>query len=218
MEATDVDPSRIDAAKAAANRFVDTVPKQLRIGVVGYSDTPHTVQAPSQDRDAVRLTIESLEADGGTATGDALDVAVRALQNQKDKGRKPPAAIVLLSDGKTTAGQDPIAVARTAGRQHIPIYTVALGTPQGTVEGGPFGGQLSVPPDPVTLRRIAKVSGGQAFTVEDSSELNRVYQRLGSQVGTTKKKREVTSGFAGIGLVLLAAGAFTALRWRGRVG
>jgi Ca-activated chloride channel family protein len=217
MEATDVDPTRLDAAKRAANRFLDKVPSQLRVGVVGYSDTPHTVQAPSQDRDATRLTIASLEADGGTGTGDALAVALRTLLNQKDRGRRPPAAIVLLSDGKNTAGQDPVAVARLSRRSHVPIYTVALGTPDGVVEGGPFGGQLAVPPDPVTLKRIAQASGGQAFKVEDSSELDRVYERLGSQVGSKRQKREVTSGFAGIGLVLLAAGMVAAIRWRGRV-
>jgi Ca-activated chloride channel homolog len=218
MEATDVDPTRLEAAKSAANRFLDAVPSQLRVGLVGYSDTPHTVQAPSQDREATRLTIGSLEADGGTATGDALNVALQSLLNQKDRGgRRPPAAIVLLSDGKTTAGQDPVTVARRAARARVPIYTVALGTPEGVVEGGPFGGTLAVPPDPVTLRRIARASGGQAFKVEDSAELERVYKRLGSQVGTKQEKREITSGFAGIGLALLAAGAFAAIRWRGRV-
>jgi Ca-activated chloride channel family protein len=219
MEATDVDPTRLDAAKSAANRFLDAVPSQLRVGLVGYSDTPHTVQAPSQDREATRLTIGSLEADGGTATGDALNVALQGLLNQKDArgARRPPAAIVLLSDGKTTAGQDPVAVARQAARARIPVYTVALGTPDGVVEGGPFGGTLAVPPDPVTLRRIARASGGQAFKVEDSAELDRVYKKLGSQVGTKREKREVTSGFAGIGLVVLAAGALAAIRWRGRV-
>jgi Ca-activated chloride channel family protein len=215
MEATDVEPNRLAAAQRAAQRFLARVPKRLNVGLVGYSDAPQVVVAPSTgDRNEVRATLEALTPDGGTATGDALDAALRAFDAQRTAGRQPPAAIVLLSDGKTTAGRDPVEVARVAGRRHIPIYTVALGTPDGVVPG-PFGEAISVPPDPETLRQIAKASGGQAFAVDDAAELDRVYERLGSRVGTRPQRREITAGFAGAGFVLLAGALAAWVRRRG---
>ena len=138
---------------------------------------------PTLDRDTLSVTLDSLEAGGGTATGDAIQTALGNIGLIDDQKRHPPAAIVLLSDGKTTAGSDPIEAARNAARLNIPIYTVALGTPDGVVPGG-FGGYIPVPPDPETLREIARVSHGQAFTAEDSDELDGIYERLGRQIGT----------------------------------
>jgi Ca-activated chloride channel homolog len=219
MQATDVRPSRLEAAVRAAGRFLDRVPKAVQVGLVAYSQSAYAVQRPSTDRDAVRSQLSALSADGGTATGDALDAAVAALRrSSRDRGRQVPAAIVLLSDGKTTDGGDPVEAARKAGRLRVPVYTVALGTPSGFLPGGPFGGAVPVPPDPETLRRIAAASGGQAFAVKDAGALDRVYERLGSQVGSKRKKREVTAGPAGLGLVLLLAAAAAMVRWRGRVG
>jgi Ca-activated chloride channel homolog len=215
MEATDVEPSRLAAAQRAAARFLDRVPKQLNVGLVGYSDAPHAVVTPAAGaRAEVRATLQGLQANGGTATGDALDAALHLLDQPQHPGDRPPAAIVLLSDGKTTAGRDPVAVARGSRRRNIPIYTVALGTPDGIVEG-PLGQLTAVPPDPETLRQIAAESGGEAFAVDDAGELDRVYERLGSRVGTRPQRREVTAAFAGAGLVLLAAALASWARRRG---
>jgi Ca-activated chloride channel family protein len=107
-------------------------------------------------------------------------------------------------------------VAATAGRLKVPIYTVALGTPEGVVEG-PLGEIIPVPPDPAQLRRIAKASGGRAFEVEDADRLEAVYESLGSRLGTTPRKREITSAFAGLGLLALLAAGFLSVRWRGRL-
>jgi Ca-activated chloride channel family protein len=216
MGAVDVDPSRIEAARKAAQRFLDRVPKQMRVGLVAFSSSPHTVERPTRDRDSVRTQLDTLTADGSTATGDALDVALDSL-GKRDGKRRPPAAIVLLSDGKTTDGQDPVEVARRAADLKVPIYTVAFGTPQGTVPGGPYGQPLPVPPDPETLRRIARVAGGEAYETADGDELDRIYRKVGSQVGTRPERREITAGFAGAGLVLLAAGVAAAVRWRARL-
>ena len=111
---------------------------------------------------------------------------------------------MLLSDGKSQGGRDTDDVARAAGRLKVPIYTVALGTPDGVVEG-PFGDPIPVPPDPAQLRRIARFSGGRAFQVQDADRLDAVYETLGSQLGTKPRKREVTAAFAGAGLLLLLA-------------
>lgn len=213
MQATDVDPDRMQAAQRAAQRFLDRLPEQLQVGVVAFSDAPHTVLRPTRDREQVRGTVAGLAADGGTATGDALNAALRALPAERNS-RRPPSAVVLLSDGATTTGADPVEAAREAGRRKVPVYTVALGTPEGTVQG-PYGRPQPVPPDPATLRRMAQAAGGEAFKVEDSDRLEAVYERLGSQLGTRPEEREVTAAFAAAGLLLLGLGAAAGLRWRG---
>ena len=218
MMATDVSPTRLEAARAAALRFLSKVPGPVRVGAVAYSDAPDAVQAPTTRREDVRRIINGLVADGSTATGDALAAALEGINRDKKNGRRPPAAIVLLSDGKTTTGRDPIQVARQAGRAKVPIFTVALGTPGATIPNPyPYAAPLPVPPDPVTLKRIAAESRGRAYTVEDAGELQSIYQRLGSSIGTRKRQQEITAVFAVGGLLLLAAAAAASMRWSGRL-
>lgn len=215
MQATDVEPSRLDAARSAALDLVDELPDEVRVGAVAFSEVPHTVDAPSGDRAAVVELVENLTAEGGTATGDALDRALELL-GRRDRRNPPPAAIVLLSDGETTTGRDPVAVAREARRARVPIYTVALGTSAGVIQT-PSGEIVPVPPDPETMRAIASVSGGRAFKAEDAERLDAVYERLGSQIGSRREQREVTAGFAAAGLVLLLAAGAVSLRAFGRL-
>ena len=218
MLADDVDPTRLEAATDAAENFVDRAPDKLQIGFVGFSTSPHTVIDPTVDHDTIRDAIGGLQADGGTATGDALIAALERLKVRRGKdGRRAPAAIILLSDGKTTVGTDPLEAARQARQLRIPVFTVALGTDGGILPGTSFQPPVSVPPDPETLRQIARLSGGRAYEVADSQELDRIYQSLGSKVGTKRETREATSAFAGAGLLLLLAGLATGLRWRGRL-
>jgi Ca-activated chloride channel homolog len=214
MLATDVAPSRIDAARGAAEKFLDGVPDQLRVGAVAFSTTPRSAVSPSHDRERVRAHLASLNADGGTATGDGLAEALRMLQSEDKK--RPPAAIVLLSDGETTTGRDPVEVARQARAARVPIYTVALGTSGGAIPDGQ-GGLLPVPPDPATMAQIASVSGGESFDVGDSDRLNAIYKRLGSQIATRPEQREITAGFAAGGMALLLAAAALSLRAGGRL-
>ena len=124
---------------------------------------------------------------------------------------------MLLSDGKTTAGRDPVEVAETARRLKIPIYTVSLGTRAATVPNPGFGPPLAAAPDPETLERIAETSDGRAFSAEDEEELSAIYKALGSQLGTKKKKREITGGFALVGSILLLGAATASVRWTGRL-
>ena len=218
MSATDVEPDRLSAAQRAARTFLNQLPSQVRVGAVAFSDTPDAVQAPSSDHDDARRIVDGQVADGATATGAALEVAIDALKNDKQNGKRPPSAIILLSDGKTTVPPDPVPVARTAGQLKIPIYTVALGTRDATVPNpNPFGTPLLVAPDPETLRQIAEVSGGKAFTAEDSDSLKSIYKTLGSQLGTKTQKKQITASFAIGGLVLLLGAAVSSLRWAGRL-
>ena len=128
--------------------------------------------------------------------------------------------MILLSDGASTHGRDPIEVAREAAKARIPVYTVALGTDSGTIEVERPDGTMatrSVPPDREAMRRIATISGARSFSADAGDQLSAVYERLGSQVATRDERREVTAAFAaGAGLLLLTGGAMS-LRWFGRL-
>lgn len=223
MEARDVSPSRLEAAHDAADDFLDDVPGELRVGAVAFNHVVRSVEPPTTDRAEVRRTIDRLRASGGTATGDALSASLRLLdrpgtQFRRRSGRAP-SAVVLLSDGTSTHGRDPLPVAREAAGRDIPIYTVALGTDGGTIAVETPGGteRRRVPPDRDTLRRLAQLSGGQYFEAGDGLELGAVYERLGSEVSTRDEKREITAAFAAGAALLLVGGGALSLRWFGRL-
>jgi Ca-activated chloride channel homolog len=218
MQATDVRPNRLAAARSAAKGFLDDVPDDVRVGAMGFNHVPLALTAPTTDRGEVREALDRLKPSGGTATGDALKAALDALRRgDRKRGEGPsPAAIVLLSDGASTKGRDPVAVAREAKKAGIPVYTVALGTANGTIPS-PDGGTDRVPPDRATMRQVAEITGGEAFTAADGARLARVYEKLGSEVGTKEEERELTAAFAGGALLLLALGGGSALRLFGRL-
>jgi Ca-activated chloride channel family protein len=205
MLAKDVKPTRVAAAKRAAATFLDAVPDDVRVGLEEFDQKADVLQSPTRDRDAVERALQTIEPSGMTATGDAIEAALRSLTG------KAPAAIVLLSDGKSTRGTDPLQAARKAKARHIPIYTVALGTASGVVNG------TTVPPDPQTMASIARLTGGQAFAASDTQKLSAVYKRLGSQVTKEKRTREVTSTFAAGALALMALSALASLGLTGRL-
>jgi Ca-activated chloride channel family protein len=216
MESDDVQPDRLAAAQKAANTFLNEVPSKVRVGIVAFSTAADAVQSPTTDREPVRQIIDAQFPDGATATGDALSVALDSItqdSGQPKGAKKPPSAIVLLSDGKTTTGRDPVNVALAAGQAKVPIYTVSLGTEDGVVAGPGIGGYIPVPPDPETLGSIARESGGKAFAAADSGRLSDIYKNLGSQLGSKKRKQQVTTTFAIAGLVLLLGAAVTSTRF-----
>lgn len=221
MLATDVAPSRLIAAKRAARAFLDRVPAGVNVGVLAFNNHASVLQSPTRSRAAVREAIDRMAVSGGTATGEAIYSAMTALRNVPgENGRRPPGAIVLISDGTSTFGRDPLEEARVAARLHIPIYTVALGTDHGTIRvPGRDGEQRTerVPPDPRALAAIAHASGGETFTAATTDGLGAVYERLGSQLGRRDEHRQVTAAFAAGGLALLLAGAGLSLRWFGRL-
>jgi len=217
MAATDVNPSRLQAAQSAARAFLGKVPDSLLVGFVGFSSQTNTVVEPTLDRADVKAALASLRADGGTATGDALTAALDRLEARRGKdGKRAPAAVILLSDGARTAGSDPLAAAQRAKQLDITVSTVALGTAEGTVVA-PNGEAIPVAPDPETLRRISGITGGTFTAADDAGALEGVYKKLDSKVGVKHVKREISSSFAAAGLVLLLAGLGTGLRWRARL-
>jgi Ca-activated chloride channel family protein len=216
MSAVDVSPTRLDAARQAALTFLGKVPSSLRVGLVAFSDAAQTLQTPTTDRTSVSAALETLQPINGTATGAGLRAALDDLRISANRGaRRPPAAIVLLSDGSATDGTAADDVAAEAGRLRVPIYTVALGTPNGTFVRR--GQSRSARPDPAALQRIASESGGTAFRAEDADELGAVYDELGSHLGTKPAKREITTTFAGLALLLLAGAVGSSLWLGGRL-
>ena len=220
MRSTDVRPSRLGAAQRAASNFVAKVPSSFRVGLIQFNEKATLLQSPSTDHSLTRDALSQLRADGHTAVGDAITAAAHSLTKiPPQDGKRIPSAIVLLSDGTSDFGSDPIAAARQAGQQHIPIYTIALGTSRGTI-AVPHGRRTVQTPVPLSaqqLQQIAKASGGRSFTANDTSGLHAIYQNLAAQLGHKQVKNEITASFAGVALALLLVGSLLTLRWFGRL-
>jgi Ca-activated chloride channel family protein len=220
MSATDVTPSRLGAAQKAASKLVSGVPDSVQIGLMEFARRPVLLQSPTTNHALALGAIAGLRpGGGGTAVGEAITTALHVLTTLPRKdGRRPPGAIVLLSDGTSNVGPGPLAAARQAKADHIPIYTISLGTPNGTI---PIkrNGQTVNAPVPVSseeLAQIAQASGGKTFTAADSAKASAVYAHLAVQLGHKKVKREITADVAGGGLVLLLVGGAMSLLWFGR--
>jgi Ca-activated chloride channel family protein len=186
------------------------------VGAIAFSSSPDAAQAPVTNHSAARAIIDAQNANGSTATGDALELALQLLHGADKK--HPPSAIVLLSDGAANAGVDVSTIARQAAQDKIPIDTVALGTPNGVLQSpDPFQPPVAVPPDPQLMQQIAQLSGGRSFNAKSAGELSSIYKQLGRKLGSVTRKREVTAVFAAGGLVLLLFGAAMSTRWSGRL-
>ena len=236
MEAVDVRPSRLEAAKRAVVSFIDKVPDKYRVGLVTFAGEPFVAAPLSHDREPINESLRVGIVPGyGTAIGDALGRAVEVLrpvagaddqslsQAQPQPRPREPAdpddplsAILLLSDGSQRGGilqpQEGAARAKSYG---IPVYTIALGTDGGTLDG--FGGSFSVPPDRTTLRQIARATGGEYFDSRSEDNLRAVYEGLASRLGTRKVWREVGNVLLGIAVLFALCAGATSLLWVHRV-
>jgi Ca-activated chloride channel homolog len=225
MNAEDVDPDRLTAAVNAAKKLTDQLPDNFRLGLVTFADFADVQAPPTTDRDPVKAGLDRLRASGGTAMATglqrAIELARTPVPNENGTGtRRLPAVLVLLSDGKdTTSGMSPVDVARQAKQLHIPIFTIALGTPNGEVavrDQFGFVQRIPVPPDTETLREIARVTGGRYFAAPDAARLESIYSNLGTKLSSKPVEHEVTFAFAGGAAVLLLAGGAFSLSWFGR--
>jgi Ca-activated chloride channel homolog len=226
MTATDVEPDRMTAAREAASSFVDGLPDGFRVGVVSFSNEADVVVPPTADRDEALRGLSALRADNGTALGDAIarsvDLGVTSLDEQlAANSSETPVVVLLLSDGANTTGDyEPLEAAQKAKDAGVPVYTVALGTDAGTVEGPDgYGGirTIRVPPDPETLSQVAELTGGKFFEAADQDSLESVYDEIGSQVGVEHKQRELTVFFTAAGAALLLLGGALSTLWFGRI-
>ena len=220
MLATDVAPDRLRAAKAAAKSLTGKLPSDFKLGLVTFGSTADQLVAPTDDKKEVLRAIDGLEVHGATAMGDGLSLALDAAQARIPRSVRPPAAIVLLSDGSNTRGQDPITVATQARKAGIRVYTVALGTQTGVLHTKDAQGNPKtepVPPDTGTLQEIARSTGGRFYNVADAERLQEIYAGLGTRFAKLQERQEMTAAFAGGALVLLLAGAATGLVRGGRL-
>ncbi|MCW2811887.1 MAG: hypothetical protein JWP61_2345 [Friedmanniella sp.] len=219
MQATDVEPNRLDAAKAAAEAFVTSLPPKFNVALVSFAGTATTLVPPTLDRGAVSSAIQALQPETSTAIGEGIYTSLAALAQVPPDPDNPkavvPARIVLLSDGKTQYGRPSDQAAQQARSQKVPIYTIAYGTADGYIEIS--GRREPVPVDRAELARVSKISGGEAYTATSAGQLRQVYKDIGSSVGTEKVDKEVTSRYAGFGLAfaILAAMGLISLgaRW-----
>ena len=221
MQATDIAPSRLRAAQRAARRFLESIPSTVQVGLLEFARTPTVLQSPTTDHGLTEAALaEPLRTSGGTAIGEAILTATQEIRSvPRVAGKRPPGAIVLISDGASNVGIGPLAAAREAGAQHIPIYTISVGTPNGTIpiKQGSRTVTVPVPVSRQQLAQIASASGGRAFTASDASGVSAAYTHLAARLGHKQVKQEITASFAGGGLVLLLLGSALSLRWFGRL-
>jgi Ca-activated chloride channel family protein len=222
MNATDVAPTRLEAAKAAASMFLDGLPERFRVGLVSFSNATRVLEEPTDDHEAVRSSLETIQGEVGTAIGDGIRDSIALAPRDEDGQRSDETlfAVLLLSDGANSAGVDPLEVLPEAKEAGVPIYTIALGTDAGTVEiPNPYGEMqtISVPPDPETLRQIAEETGGRFFEAPNEADLAAVYEEIGSQVSYEDEERELTAAFAAAGALFLLIGGSLSALWFGRI-
>lgn len=220
MKATDVEPTRLDAARTAARTFLAEVPEKFRVGVVSFASRAVVGVAPTEDRALVEAALDSLVPGEGTAIGDAVALSVQVGQQEATaEGEAPPRAILLISDGARDGGRiEPAEAAATAKERSVPVYSVLVGTQDGVIEETLTGGLrriIRVPPSPQTLEQISSTTGGEFFAALDNEELSRVYEDLGSRLGEREESREITDLFAAAAVVLLlVAGTMSAVLFR----
>jgi Ca-activated chloride channel homolog len=245
MAADDLKPTRLQAAKTAARAFAQRQPPTVRIGVMSFSDGGFALQAPTNDREAVLAAINRLTLQSGTSLARGIEASLKALaagtghtltpaeggskslrpsSNRTQmpaptpvpKGTFTSAAIILLTDGENTQAPDPLATARMAADRGVRIYTVGIGSTAGAtlhIDGFTVRSRL----DEHTLRQIAQLTGGAYYNAASAGDLRTIYASLDPQLVIKPQKTEVTSLFAGAGILVLMIGGTLSLLWLGRL-
>jgi len=239
MVADDLKPTRMEAAKAAAKQFVEKQPTGISIGVVAFSDGGISVQAPTDNRDETLATIERLVPRRGTSIGNGILVALNTIavdagdppilksNGPSDpnaepapvpapQGWYPSAAIVLLTDGENNQSPDPAAAADLAADLGVRVYAVGIGSAAGTnivVEG--FTVHTSL--DEQMLQYIASTTGGAYYNAGDEDQLRKIYNDLKPKLSIKPEDMELTSIFAGLGMITFLFGGMLSLFWFGHV-
>ena len=238
MNAQDVEPDRLSASKQSAKALVDALPPNVRVAVVAYADEARLVQPPTLKRADAFAAIDAIRADGGTAIGEGILVALEAALPTTQAGTgagareasasttapreaKPgsyrSAAIAVLTDGRNSVGRDPLEAAQLAARSGVKVYTVAFGTPEGVLHGGPEATSVPVGLDAPSLQAIARITEADYFCATSGAELARVFEGLQARLGLHRQELEVTAVFALLAALLTALGAGLSLAWHGRI-
>ncbi len=219
MEADDVAPTRIQAAKAAAKAFVDLLPPKINVGLVTFNGVAQIRMTPTTDRVAVKQAIDGIQLGERTAIGEAIFASLDALKSAPPgpKGVPVPARIVLMSDGETTTGRPDAEGAAAAKKAHVPVSTIAFGTDHGTITVPDQAEPVDVSVNRDALDKIAAETGGTSFSAASESQLKKVYSDIGSSVGYTTELKEVGVYLVGAGIALLFLTAGFSLLWFSRL-
>jgi Ca-activated chloride channel homolog len=238
MQADDLQPSRMEAAKAAARSFVEKQPQGVRIGVVSFTDNAFIVQAPTTDREPVLAAINRLQPQRGTAVGRGLLSALDAIFEQNlsgaldvgpnsrvtpaptptplPRGEYAPAIVVLLTDGESNTGPDPVEIAKQAALRGVRVFTVGVGSSEGTVlriQGRSVRTRL----DEASLKKIADLTDGQYFNASNEGDLKSIYDNLGSRTVLRTEKTEITYLLTGAAIVVSLMAGMLSLLWFSRL-
>ncbi len=238
MAADDLKPTRMEAAKAAALEFVKQQPASVRIGVVAFSDSGFSTQVPTNDSTLVTAAIERLAPERGTSLGRGIEESLTTIETADadpaagyytnrspaptpqptpvPKGTYKSAAIVLLTDGENNQAPDPLEAAQEAADRGVRIFTVGIGSAAGTtleVEGFRVHSRL----DEAVLRQISDTTGGTYYAADDATKLSGIYDDIDTRLVIRPEEMEVTSLFAGAGVLVLLVGGITSLLWLGRL-
>ncbi|SNR81441.1 VWA domain-containing protein [Actinomadura mexicana] len=217
MMARDVSPSRLDAAKAAAKRFIGDLPRRFNVGVVAFAGNANLIAAPTADRDAAVASLDQLVLAKRTAIGEAVFTSLQAVRSFDAQARQdpPPAHIVLLSDGDNTTGRSVQEAVDASRLAHVPVSTIAFGTPYGTVDIE--GETTSVSVNKETLKSLSESTEGKAYEAADADQLREVYANIGSSLGFRTEHRDVAARYVGIALLFAFAAGGVSLAWFSRL-
>lgn len=238
MAADDLQPTRMEAAKAAARDFVANQPRSVLIGVVAFSESGFSVQPPTTDQAAILAALDRLAPTRGTSLGNGILMALNALTIKNEpaadeiysnlqltptptptpvpKGTYTSAAIVMLTDGENTAPPDPLEAAQTAIDRGVRIYPIGIGSTAGAllkVEGFTVRTRLNEE----LLQQIAQLTDGVYYHAENEAELKAVYDQVGAQLVVKPEQTELTALLAGVSVVLLLIGGALSLLWFNRL-
>ncbi|MCU1502439.1 MAG: von Willebrand factor type [Ilumatobacteraceae bacterium] len=231
MLATDLEPTRMDAAKAAAKVFVEQQPSSIKIGIVAFSNGALITQQPTNVRADTVAAIDRLTPAGATSLGEGIFTSLSAIAGKPltlpenaspndvadvDIGYYGSAAIVLLSDGENTSGPDAVAVAQLASTAGVHIYPIGIGSTEGTVLQID-GFSVATALDEQEMTDIATATDGTYYHAQDSATLAQIYRHIQLRSVTDRKETEVTALFAGVGTLLLVVGGVMSMAWFGRL-
>lgn len=222
MEATDVSPSRLEAAQSAAEEFTMSLPQGYEVGLVSYSDSAILDVPPTTNHRQVANAISQLKPDGSTASGDAIMTSLQAIKAARaaaginsDSAAAKSAAIVLLSDGDQKVGVTLEQASAAAAKAGVPVSTITFGTASGTVTS-PEGIVIPVPPNPQAMAAVAQATGGKAFDAASASELSQVYSQIQGDVGVTTEVSQLWQWFVALAFLALLGACVASFIWTNR--
>lgn len=208
MMAEDVQPNRLDAAKRAAEQFIDEMPDGFNVAIVDFARSARLVEPPTTDHEAAKAAVQGLQLRPSTAIGEGIFVGLDSLALVPPDPENPdepvPATIVVMSDGESRFGRDPFAAARASKEEHVPVHTIAYGTIHGQMIDPDNGQTVRVPVNPEQLKEIAAAGGGQAYQAESAQQLVDAFSEIARSAGVAKEFREVTARYVGFGLTFAA--------------